>query len=188
MAKRNYYLIAERQAIKQKLGKQNAIISAIKNGNINKAEVLSGKELISRDPVLEGLTKREDRITKREDRITKREEIERDNEIKEKLQELINKPDFDYNKFIDVFRQMVAEQERIPALEEDRTLFEEPIIEEPPIDEVDFPRALPRRAEIGGKYYLNFKQILNKDEIDGLTDVSVINTLFRRFGDETVSI
>ena len=73
MAKRNYSLIAERQAIKQKLGKQNAIINAIKNGNINKAEVLcTGKELISRDPVLEGLTKREDRITKHEDRITTR--------------------------------------------------------------------------------------------------------------------
>ena len=67
MAKRNYILIAEREAVKQKLGKQNAIINAIKNGNINKAEVLSGKEFISCDPVLEGLTKREDRITKREE-------------------------------------------------------------------------------------------------------------------------
>ena len=55
MSKRNYSLIAERQAIKQKLGKQNAIINAIKNGNINRAEVLSGKQLISRDPILEGL-------------------------------------------------------------------------------------------------------------------------------------
>ena len=46
MTKRNYSLITERQVIKQKLGKQNAIINAIKNGNINRAEVLSGKELL----------------------------------------------------------------------------------------------------------------------------------------------
>ena len=76
------------------MGKQNAIINAIKNGNINKAEVLSGKELISRDPIFEGLTKREDRITKREETIAKRDEIERDNEIKEQLQEIFDKPDF----------------------------------------------------------------------------------------------
>ena len=65
----------KRQSIKTDLVKQNAIIKAIKDGNINKAEVLSGEELVSRDPVLEGLTKREDRITKREETV-------RDNQIK----------------------------------------------------------------------------------------------------------
>ena len=80
------------------------LINAIKNGNINKAEVLSGKELISRDPVLEGLTKREDRITKRE-------EINRDNQIKEKLQEIIDKPTFDYNRFRNIFRQAMRREE-----------------------------------------------------------------------------
>ena len=127
MAKRNYSLIAERQAIKHKLGKQNAIINAIKNGNINKAEIPSGKELISRDPVLEDLTKREDRITKHEETI-------RDNQIKQKLQERINKPDFDYNKFKNTFREAVEEEQyKYEILKEEGAVGgEEILFEQPP--------------------------------------------------------
>ena len=45
---------------------------------LTKLKCFLAKELVSRDPVLEGWTKREDRITKREETV-------RDNVIKQKL-------------------------------------------------------------------------------------------------------
>ena len=158
---RNYNLIAKRQSIKADLVKPNAIIKAIKDGNINKAEVLSGEEIVSTDPVLEGLTKREDRITKREETV-------RDKQIEEILQEIFVKPIFDYDKFRNVFREIKIEEEETPALKGSFELT----VDTPETTQIDFPETLPRKTLTGQTTYVHVK-IFTKDEIDTFTDVTV---------------
>ena len=58
----DYNLKAEAQQVKQNLNKQNAIIDAIQ-GNIDKAEILSGSKLVSRDPLVQGLVEKANRIS-----------------------------------------------------------------------------------------------------------------------------
>ena len=59
----DYNLKAEAQQVKQNLNKQNAIIDAIRQGNIDKAEILSGSKLVSRDPLVQGLVEKANRIS-----------------------------------------------------------------------------------------------------------------------------
>ena len=59
----DYNLKAEAQQVKQNLNKQNAIIDAIRQGNIDKAEILSGSKLVSRDPLVRGLVEKANRIS-----------------------------------------------------------------------------------------------------------------------------
>ena len=160
---KNYNLIVKRQSTKTDLVKQNAIVKAIKDRNINKAEVHSGKERASSDTVLEGLTKREDRITKRGETV-------HDNLIKQKFQELFDKSTFDYDKFKNVFREIMTEKEEIPALEGS----DEPTVDIPETAQIDFSENLPRKTQNGQTTYVDV-EIFTKDEIDTFTDASTID-------------
>ena len=50
---------ARRQLINKQLNRQNAIINAINSGNITKAEILSGEELVVRDPIQDSLVRKQ---------------------------------------------------------------------------------------------------------------------------------
>ena len=73
----DYNLKAEAQQVKQNLNKQNAIIDAIRQGNIDKAEILSGSKLVSRDPLVQGLVEKANRISA----LQKQKETNKNNEI-----------------------------------------------------------------------------------------------------------
>ena len=47
----DYELKARSQAIKRDLNKTNAIVGAVRQGNITKAEILTGTELVPRDSI-----------------------------------------------------------------------------------------------------------------------------------------
>ena len=51
----DWELRAKAQMVKKALNKQNAIINAFREGNVTKAEILSGTELLPRDPVQQAL-------------------------------------------------------------------------------------------------------------------------------------
>ena len=82
---RDYKLIAKRQEVEQAIAKQNAIINAIHNGDLTKAEFLTGQQLIPTNPVVEGLLRK-----KKNEEVNNREIINELRAIKEK-------PDFDYD-------------------------------------------------------------------------------------------
>ena len=85
----DYNLKAESQQVKQNLNKQNAIIDAIRQGNIDKAEILSGSKLVSRDPLVQGLVEKANRISASQ----KQSESNKNNEILGELRAIANKPD-----------------------------------------------------------------------------------------------
>ena len=85
----DYNLKAEAQQVKQNLNKQNAIIDAIRQGNIDKAEILSGSKLVSRDPLVQGLVEKANRISASQ----KQKETNKNNEILGELRAIANKPD-----------------------------------------------------------------------------------------------
>ena len=85
----DYNLKAEAQQVKQNLNKQNAIIDAIRQGNIDKAEILSGSKLVSRDPLVQGLVEKANRISASQ----KQSESNKNNEILGELRAIANKPD-----------------------------------------------------------------------------------------------
>ena len=82
---RDYKLIAKRQEVEQAIAKQNAIINAIHNGDLTKAEFLTGQQLIPTNPVVEGLLRKK-----------KNEEVN-NREILKELRAIKEKPDFDYD-------------------------------------------------------------------------------------------
>ena len=99
----NYELKAKSQLIKRNLSKQNAIVDAISKGNITKAEFLSGEELIESNPIQQALLKKQ----AKKEQLDKDERRHTNENIIAKLQEISDKPNFDYNKFVQVFRRMM---------------------------------------------------------------------------------
>ena len=53
----DYNLKARSQMIKRDLNRKNAIIDSIRQGKVTKAEILSGTELVPRDPIHQALIK-----------------------------------------------------------------------------------------------------------------------------------
>ena len=131
-------------------------------------------------------------MTKREDRITKREEVIHDNQIKQKLQEIINKPDFDYNKFKNSFCEAIEEEQYKDEISEEEGAVggTEMLFEQPPeyseLAEIapPFPEKLPEntfigrdkvaneRVEFSNVNFLTRERIseLNKDDLNILLD------------------
>ena len=87
----DYELKARAQLIRKDLGKQNAIVNAIRKGNIDKAEILSGEELVPRNPIYESLVTKQKEIGGIKDKKDK-------DAVLTQLRAIVDKPDFDYNK------------------------------------------------------------------------------------------
>ena len=83
-----YNLKARAQEVRYNLNKNNAVIDAIRSGKINKAELLSGKQLIEKDSVVQALVQKANKI---EDTRQKTEE-NTNREIISQLRAIANKP------------------------------------------------------------------------------------------------
>ena len=100
----DWELKAKRQSIYKTLNKENAIINAIRDKDIIKAEILSGKDLVDRDPIQEALKRKDDERLE-DGRVEGRRNHE---EIVNQLRAILDKPEFDYDKFVEAFRRMQA--------------------------------------------------------------------------------
>ena len=81
----NYNLMAQQRGVIHDLKRQSGIVDAVRQGHVTKAEILSGEDLVKRDPVLQVLTTREDKINQiREDKTN--------DKILNQLQAIADKP------------------------------------------------------------------------------------------------
>ena len=115
---RDYKLIAKRQEVEQALTKQNAIIGAIQNGDLTKAEFLTGQQLIPTNPVVEGLLKK-----KKSKEVTNRE-------ILNELRAIKEKPEIDYDRL----RVDFGDQSAIEDVTEEGAVAEESVLIAPDKD------------------------------------------------------
>ena len=78
----DYNLKAKSQLIRKNLNEQNAIINAISKGNITKAEMLSGTDLVPRDPIYQGLVMKQKEVEDAKEKVRdiKQDEINEDSE------------------------------------------------------------------------------------------------------------
>ena len=169
MFKRKYDLIAERYLVDRDLKKQNAIVDAVRNGKFTKAEILSDRELIPRDSVLQTLFRKD------------REDSEhRDKKVLDKLQAIADKPNFDRDEFLRDFDRILQQQRlklEMPRAIEASLPDEGQVVEEAPDEQLVYPRIEPRKATIGERKYVE-QPILSQRDIDRANDVEALRKHF----------
>ena len=155
---RDYKLIAKRQEVEQAIAKQNAIISAIHNGDLTKAEFLTGQQLIPTNPVVEGLLKK-----KKSEEVTNRE-------ILNELRAIKEKPDFDY----DALSQALKYEDEQEAIDANKGLL---LNLDKDFDEDDIVRLTYYKLPIPSELYSSHHETLVSNVQDNITKVKKLKEL-----------
>ena len=103
----DWNLKSKRQLINKDLNKQNAIINAIRVGNVTKAEILSGEELVARDPIQEALVRKQVEKTRAKEASDKEERRADNQEIINRLQAIVDKPAVNNQETLEDIRDLL---------------------------------------------------------------------------------